>query len=73
MTPDKDFLDKTEAGLVDFLRRDAAQAPEVLVHTASLFAGPAVELFFDQGGYSLPGSKIGGKSRPEESDDGRGG
>ena len=43
------------------------------MHTASLFAGPAGELFFDKGGNGLPGSKIGGKSRPEKSDDGRGG
>ena len=72
MNLDKEFLDIAEAGLVNFLGIDSAQAPEILMNTAPLFAWPAVKLFFNESGDGFPGSEVRGKRWAEEGNDGRG-
>lgn len=67
---DRFFLNKMKAGLVYFFRLDALQTPEVFGYTISLFAGPAVKLFFNNESFSLPWGKVRWKSRAKESDDG---
>ena len=72
MNLDKEFLDIPEAGLVDFLGIDSAQAPEILMNTVPLFARPAVKLLFNKSGNGFPRSEVCGKRGAEESNDGCG-
>ena len=67
------FLYKPEAGLIDFFWLDTPQTSEIFIDAASLPAGPAIKLLFNQMNYGLPWSEMGWKGRAEKGDYGRGG
>lgn len=61
---------KGVTGLIDLFGLDASQAAEVFGEAASLLAGAADELFFDEDGFGLPGSEVLRERWTEKSDDG---
>lgn len=58
-----------EAGGINLIRGDRAQAAEVFMDALALPAGPAFEVFLEQCGSGLPWPEMCGESGPEIGDD----